>query len=102
MVCEAGLSIATVTTDPSAPNEIHLSNDTDITLSLRRNQLTQSAVCLIAQSITSLISQHSLPFFDDNCKRDSDDASKSIMIISIMAEMILIRQMTTNGIDAGQ
>jgi hypothetical protein len=62
----------------------------------------QSPVCHIARPVTSLISQHSLPFFDDNCKRDSDDAGKSIALGSIMTEMVLIRQIKPNQIDAGQ
>ena len=49
-----------------------------------------------------LISQYLLPFFGDNCKRDSDNAGKSVMLISIVAEMVLISQMMTNRIDAGQ
>ena len=62
----------------------------------------QSAVCHIARPVTSLISQHPLPFFDDNCKRDSDDEGKSIKLGGIMAEMVLIRKIKPNQIDAGQ
>ena len=52
--------------------------------------------------ITYLISQHWLPFFDDICKRDSDDAGKSVILVDIMADMVLVRQMTANQIDASQ
>jgi hypothetical protein len=62
----------------------------------------QSAISHIAQLVTSLISQYLLPFFDDNCKRDSDDGGKSITPGSIMAKMVLIRQIKPNQIDAGQ
>jgi hypothetical protein len=55
-----------------------------------------------AQPTTRLISQHLLPFFDHNCKHDSNDANKSIMLNGIMAEMVLISQVTANRIDAGQ
>ena len=54
------------------------------------------------QPVAFLISQHSLPFFGDNCKCNSDDAGKSVILIDIVAEMVLIRQMTANWIDAGQ
>ena len=54
------------------------------------------------QPITLLISQHSLPFFDHNYKRDSDDASNLSQLVVIVAEMVLIRQVTENHIDAGQ
>tara|TARA_B100001059_G_scaffold220070_1_gene241725 strand:+ start:603 stop:863 length:261 start_codon:yes stop_codon:yes gene_type:complete len=50
----------------------------------------------------SLISQYSLPFFGENCKHDSDDAGKPKVLISIMAEMVLIKQVAENRIDTGQ
>jgi len=62
----------------------------------------QSVVYHVGQPVTSLISQYLLPFFDDNCKRDSDDAGKSIKLDGIMTEMVLIRQIKPNQIDAGQ
>jgi hypothetical protein len=62
----------------------------------------QSAVFHVAQPVTSLISQYSLPFFDDNCKRDPDDAGKSIKLGGIMTEMVLIRQIKPKQIVAGQ
>jgi hypothetical protein len=39
----------------------------------------QSANNLTIRPITSLISQQSLPFFDDNCKCDSDVANKPVI-----------------------
>jgi len=62
----------------------------------------QSMVYHVAQPVTSLISQYSLPFFDDNCKHDSDDAGKSIKLGGIMTEMVLIGQLKPNQIDTGQ
>ena len=62
----------------------------------------QPVVYQKAQPVTRLISQQSLPFFDHNCKHDSDDANKSIMLNGIVAEMVLINQVTANRIDAGQ
>ena len=102
IVCKNGLSIAAATPNPSAPNDLHLLNPADITLKFWCDHEMQSAVCHIARPGTSLISQHSLPFFDDNCKRDSDDASKSITLGGIVAEMVLIRQIKPDQIDAGQ
>jgi hypothetical protein len=102
LVCKAGLSIAAATPDPSATNDINLSNDAGITLKFWCNHQKQPAVCQKAHPVTRLISQHSLPFFDHNCKCDSDDANKSILLNGIMAEMVLIRQIKPNQIDAGQ
>ena len=90
------------TPDPSATNDIDLSNDAGITLKFWCNHQKQPAVYQKAHPVTRLISQHSLPFFDHNCKCDSDDASKSILLNGIMAETVLIRQIKPNQIDAGQ
>ena len=73
-----------------------------ITLKFWCNHRKQWAVCPKTQPVTRLISQHYLPFFDHNCKHDSDDANKSIMLNGIMAELVLISQVTANWIDAGQ
>ena len=62
----------------------------------------QPVVCQKAQPVIRLISQHLLPFFDHNCKHDSGDANKPILLNDIMAEMVLISQVTANPIDAGQ
>jgi len=102
IVCKAGLSIATATPDPSATNNIDLSNDAGITLKFWCNHQKQPAVYQKAHPVTRLISQHSLPFFDHNCKCDSDGAQKSILLNGIMAETVLIRQIKPNQIDAGQ
>ena len=83
-------------------DEINRSNDAGITLKFWCNHPKKPAVYQKAQPVTRLISQHSLPFFDHNCKQDSDDANKSIMLNSIMAELVLISQVTANWIDAGQ
>ena len=91
IVCRAGLYAAAATPDPSATNDIDLSNDAGITLKFWCNHQKQPAVNRSAWPATFLISQHSLPFFDHNCKHDSDDADKSIMLGIIMAEMVLIR-----------
>ena len=94
--------MATVTPDPSTPRDIHLSNDVQIILKFWCNQQIQFTVQPQLHRILSLISQYLLPFFSDSRKRNSDDAGKSIMLISIMAEMVLIGQMPENWIDAGQ
>jgi hypothetical protein len=44
IVCEAGLSIATVTPDPSAPNDIRFSTYAGVTLKFWCNHRMQSAV----------------------------------------------------------
>ena len=102
IVCRAGLYVAAATPDPSATNDIDLSNDAGITLKFWCNHQKQPAVYQKAHPVTRLISQHSLPFFDHNCKCDSDDANKSILLNGIMAEMVLIKQIKPNQIDAGQ
>jgi hypothetical protein len=66
------------------------------------NHQKQPAVYQKAHPVTRPISQHSLPFFDHNCKYDSDGTNKSILPNGIMAEMVLIRQIKPNQIDAGQ
>jgi hypothetical protein len=83
-------------------DDINRSNDAGITLKFWCNHRKQPAVYQEAQTVTLLISQHSLPFFDHDCKCESDDAVKSIMLNGIMAEMVLIRQIKPNQIDAGQ
>jgi hypothetical protein len=83
-------------------DDINRSNDAGITLKFWCNHRKQPAVYQKAQPVDRLISQHLLPFFDHNCKHDSDDANKSIMLNGIMAELVLISQVTANWIDAGQ
>jgi len=78
-------------TQSQPTDDIDLSNDAGITLKFWCNHQKQPAVNRSAWPATFLISQHSLPFFDHNCKHDSDDADKSIMLGVIMAEMVLIR-----------
>jgi hypothetical protein len=79
IACKAGLSIAAATPDPSATNDINFSDDAGITQKFWWNHRMQSAVTQQARVDTFLISQHSLPFFDDYCKRDPDDAGKSVI-----------------------
>jgi hypothetical protein len=89
-------------TQSQPTDDIDLSNDAGITLKFWCNHQKQPAVYQKANPVTRLISQHSLPFFDHNCKRDSDGANKSILLNGIIAEMVLIRQIKPNQIDAGQ
>jgi hypothetical protein len=77
IVFKAGLSIAAATPNPGATNDFHLFDYAGINQNFWCNRRIQSAHNFTLQPVTPLIRQHSLPFFDGNCKCDSDDAGKS-------------------------
>ena len=77
VVCKAGLPIAAATPNPSATNDFHLYDYAGITQNFWCNHRMQSATIFTLQPVTHPISKHSLPFFDGNCKCDSDYSGKS-------------------------